>query len=131
MSDYLFAPLVAWVIAQGGKYVLDMIRSRSLRAVFLRSGDMPSAHAALVMSITTVIALKNGIESGLFGLAAVFAVIVLYDAVNVRRSVGEQGRVLAKLAPKAVFKQSKGHLLSEIFVGSLIGIIAGYFVMSF
>jgi acid phosphatase family membrane protein YuiD len=132
MSMYLLAPLIAWFIAQGAKYVLDLLHSRSPdKVVFLRSGDMPSAHSAVVISIGTVIALKDGLDSGLFGLAFVFALIVLYDAVNVRRSVGEQGQILAKLAPKAMFKQAKGHLLPEILVGSLIGLFAGYIVMSF
>jgi uncharacterized protein len=45
---------------------------------------MPSVHSALVVSITTAIAIKYGIASDLFAIALSFTVIILYDAINVR-----------------------------------------------
>lgn len=54
------------------------------------SGNMPSAHSATTMSLTTLIGLSEGIDSVIFALAAL-AAVVMYDALMVRRSVGEQG----------------------------------------
>lgn len=132
VSPYITAGLAGWVISQLGKYVVASIKSRkmaSMRQLYL-SGNMPSAHSATVIAVLVVIGLKDGIESGLFGLALVFASVVLYDAVMVRRSSGEQG-----IAITALIKEGKsavplprvamGHTPLEVAVGSLIGFIVG------
>jgi acid phosphatase family membrane protein YuiD len=58
-----------------------------------------------------------------FGVAFVFTTIVLYDALNVRRSVGEQGVVLQELARGKTFFTSVGHRPIEVVAGSLIGVV--------
>jgi len=45
---------------------------------------MPSAHSAVVVSLTTAIALQHGIDSDFFAIAMSFTVIILYDAINIR-----------------------------------------------
>jgi uncharacterized protein len=45
---------------------------------------MPSAHSAVVVSMTTAIALKYGMTSDLFAIAFAFTMIIIYDAINVR-----------------------------------------------
>ena len=132
VSPYITAGLAGWVISQLAKYVVASIKSRklaSLRQLYL-SGNMPSAHSATVIAVLVVIGLKDGVESGLFGLALVFASVVLYDAMMVRRSSGEQG-----IAITALIKEGKsavplprvamGHTPLEVAVGSLIGFIVG------
>lgn len=132
VSPYITAGLAGWVISQLGKYVVASIKSRkmaSMRQLYL-SGNMPSAHSATVIAVLVVIGLKDGIESGLFGLALVFASVVLYDAMMVRRSSGEQG-----IAITALIKEGKstvplprvamGHTPLEVAVGSLIGFLVG------
>ena len=133
MSDYLLAPLVAWVIAQTCKFVIDGIRNKHFNLRLLRaSGDMPSVHSALISSVTTVIGLQNGgLQSPVFALAIVLSLIVMYDAFNVRRAVGEQGRVLRSLDPKAVFKQAKGHTPMQVLAGLSIGVIVACVVVYF
>lgn len=138
VSPYITAGLVGWIVSQLAKYVVASFKSRklaSMRQLYL-SGNMPSAHSATVIAVLVVIGLKDGIESGLFGLALVFASVVLYDAMMVRRSSGEQG-----IAITALIKESKsgvplprvalGHTPLEVAVGSLIGFAVGvavYFV---
>lgn len=136
VSSYILAGVSGWVVAQGIKVALDY-RSRrpSLKnwAGFYRSGGMPSAHAASMVAITTVIGLIDGFGSGLFGLALLVTCIIIYDAVMVRRSSGLQGELLIKLAnlidkgTKApIF--AKGHTPLEVAIGSLIGLLVGYVV---
>ena len=91
---------------------------------------MPSAHSATVIAVLVVIGLQDGVGSGLFGLALTFALVVLYDAMMVRRSSGEQG-----IAITGLIKESKsvvslprvamGHTPLEVAVGSLIGFLVG------
>ena len=93
ISPYLLTIIVSWVIAQGAKYLVVAIKNRNLanfRQLYL-SGNMPSAHSATVMSMATIVGLINGFDSALFGIALMVAAVVMYDAIMVRRSVGEQG----------------------------------------
>lgn len=135
ISPYIWAIIAGWIIAQGLKYVFVAVRTKSLRHLrqLYLSGNMPSAHSATAISLLTVIGLKDGVESGLFGLAALFSGVVLYDAMMVRRSVGEQGKAIQQLikqekAKVALPRAAKGHTPAEVFVGSILGLGIGLVV---
>lgn len=134
-SPYIIAGAAGWIVAQAAKYVIASYKAgglASLRQLYL-SGHMPSAHSATVVAVLVVIGAQDGVGSGLFGLAVVFASVVLYDAMMVRRSSGEQG-----IALTGVIKESKskvplprvamGHTPLEVFVGSLLGLVVGLVV---
>jgi hypothetical protein len=94
---------------------------------------MPSAHSATVAALVAVVALRDGLSSGLFGLAALFAAIVMYDAVMVRRSSGEQGIAIQQLIKEqksavALPRAAKGHNPLEVAVGALLGVVIGMVV---
>lgn len=135
MSPYLLAALVAWAVAQGSKYVTSVVRSGSFadwRQLYI-SGGMPSAHSAIIVAVTTVIGLIDGVESGLFALAVLVSVIVMYDAVMVRRSSGLQGETLKALITevKSMLKPphvARGHEPLEVVAGALLGGGVGYIV---
>lgn len=138
LSPYIIAGLAGWIVSQLGKYVVASIRAgrlASYRQLYL-SGHMPSAHSATVIAVLVVIGLKDGIGSGLFGLALVFASVVLYDAMMVRRSSGEQGiaitAVITELEADKKLKNkiplprvALGHTPLEVAVGSLLGFAVG------
>lgn len=138
LSPYIIAGLAGWVVSQLGKYVVASIKAgrlASYRQLYL-SGHMPSAHSATVIAVLVVIGLKDGIGSGLFGLALVFASVVLYDAMMVRRSSGEQGIAITaliteleeekKLKNKVPLPRvALGHTPLEVAVGSLLGFAVG------
>ena len=97
------------------------------------SGNMPSAHSATMMSLVSIIGLKDGGGSGLFGLALALAAIVMYDALMVRRSVGEQGEAIKQVIDISKFdvskpRSAKGHTPLEVVVGAAIGLLAGIVV---
>ncbi|MQL75616.1 hypothetical protein Taro_008006 [Colocasia esculenta] len=83
----------------------------------VRAGGMPSSHSAGVMAATTCLGLESldshksavqalfslmhhssskcrGFSDPIFGMSAVFAVFVMYDAQGVRREVGNHAKVL-------------------------------------
>jgi len=136
LSPYILAVIAGWVIAQGAKYVLKVIQTGDvgqLRQLYL-SGNMPSAHATSVAALLTVIGISDGIDSGLFALAALFAAIVMYDAVMVRRSSGEQGKAIQLLIKESkstiqIPRAAKGHTPIEVLVGGLLGAVIGVVVV--
>lgn len=135
ISLYLGTIASAWVIAQGAKYCIVAVRHKRIdhvRQLYL-SGNMPSAHSATVASLVTLIGLKEGVETPLFALAALFAAIVMYDAVMVRRSSGEQGVAIQQLIKErkssvALPRAAKGHTPLEVLVGALLGASIGLVV---
>lgn len=135
ISPYFIAIIAAWLIAQGAKYLLVAIRQRRfdhVRQLYL-SGNMPSAHSATVAALAVVIGLEEGITSSVFALAALFAAIVMYDAMMVRRSSGEQGKAIQQLIKEqkskvALPRAAKGHTPVEVAVGALLGAVIGLVV---
>jgi acid phosphatase family membrane protein YuiD len=88
-----------------------------------------------MLSLLTVIGARDGTGSALFAIVLVLSMIVLYDAVNVRRSVGEQGPVVVELAERAGLKPSihlaMGHRISEVVVGGALGVVTAIAVLRF
>lgn len=132
ISPYLVAALCGWIAAQGSKYILAVVKGRSvqkLRSIYV-SGGMPSAHSATVMALTTVVGLRDGVGSAIFAVAFAFAAVVMYDAMMVRRSSGKQGEVLKQLitevnSPIKTPRFAKGHEPIEVLVGATVGVIIG------
>lgn len=132
LSPYLITIFLAWLGSHIIKYSIDRLdkQKRKLRSDLFASGGMPSSHSATVVSVATIIGLRDGFGSGLFGLAVIFSLIVMYDAMNVRRSVGEQGFLLYELIKeqKSRIKPIRiieGHTPTEVAAGCLLGIIVG------
>lgn len=128
---YLLAPILGWVTAQCIKVILRSfkLRRRPGYTAFFQSGSMPSSHSATTVALLTVIGVHEGIDSALFAIMAVVTGIVVYDAVNVRRAVGEQGRAIEKLlewVQKDIsFYTAKGHVLTEVIAGGILGFFVG------
>lgn len=137
VSPYIIAIGVAWLSAHSIKYIGALAGDRSKRPDLFRqlfiSGGMPSSHAATVVAVWTVIGFRDGIDSGLFGLATLVVLIVCYDAVKVRRSSGEQGEAIQGLIKEQksnipVPRAARGHTPFEVIVGSMIGVVLGTIV---
>ncbi|HEU4830619.1 MAG TPA: divergent PAP2 family protein [Candidatus Saccharimonadales bacterium] len=135
ISSYLITIFVAWFGTHIIKYVIALIKNekRGFRSHLFISGGMPSSHSATVVSVAVIIALRDGIESGLFGLAVLVALIVMYDAVKVRRSSGEQGLALRQLIREQksdikLPRAAQGHTPVEVIVGAFVGALFGLVV---
>lgn len=136
ISPYILAAIFSWIVAQGLKYLIAVVKGRklgSLRQLYL-SGGMPSAHTASAVALVVVTGFKDGVDSAIFGLALLFAAVLMYDAIMVRRSSGEQGTALRglfhelKLTPVAPFRTAKGHTPREVLGGLVVGIVVGLVV---
>lgn len=98
---------------------------------------MPSSHSAVVAGLATLIGKYEGVGSSIFALALIVAFVVMYDACGVRRAAGKQAAMLNKLieTPGLTGMQVSeklvevlGHTPVQVFVGALIGVIAGLIV---
>lgn len=133
LSPYIIAIIIAWVTAQGTKYIVHAVKTRSLTAFrqLYISGNMPSSHSATAVALATVVGLRDGTGSAVFAVAALFAAVVMYDAVMVRRSSGEQGTAIGALISELKSKvrlprAAKGHEPLEVIVGALLGLAIGF-----
>lgn len=139
-NPIFLSAVVSWVISQFLKTVITLFtkRVRSFRELiellFWKTGGMPSSHAALVSSVSTTIGFKNGVGSDLFVFSCCFALVVIRDAVGVRRSSGQQARALNELGVKVAsrfryqfkpVKEIQGHRPMEVLAGILLGFFIG------
>jgi len=138
----ILAALSSIVIAQVVKVPIYFISQRQWDfGKMFSTGGMPSSHSAAVCSLATVVGIKTGTGSTLFGACVVFAVIVMYDAAGIRRHAGEQAIVLNQLEEeisryierhfvgnevyKKRLKEMLGHQPIEVFMGAILGIVIG------
>lgn len=87
----LVITLAVWGIGQLIKIITNLLRGKRFDFRWLLgTGGMPSSHAAGVAALATACGLEYGFGSGYFALAAVFAMVTMFDAQGVRRSSGNR-----------------------------------------
>ena len=133
----LMAFVSGWLVAQVLKMVIAIVKSRGQMSVgemiewLIKSGGMPSGHAASFTAATVTIGMVVGFNSVIFALALCTTIIILYDAMNVRYAVGEQGKILNEMVEhhgharhgEKKLKIVEGHTLAQVIVGVLLGVI--------
>ena len=134
-NKYIYVPMILWLGIQAYKVIYDLVTTKKFNFKrILGAGGMPSSHSAVVTSIATLIGKYNGVDSAIFGLALIFALVVMYDACGVRRAAGKQAKVLNEIVNtpgltgieiQGKLQEALGHTPVQVFVGALIGIIAG------
>lgn len=129
--------IFAWALAQVLKFLFVLIQKRRLDFRYMVSGGgMPSSHSAFVCACATSVGRMYGWSSPLFAVSAVLAIVVMYDASNVRRAAGEQAKILNYMMehwtqlPPAIFgkelKELLGHTPLQVIIGAILGIVIGY-----
>ena len=124
----ILIPFLAILAAEVTKLLIDLFRKRA-KIRFLNPGGMPSGHSAFVTALAVVVANKEGIDSVMFMISAVIAVIVMYDAINLRNEAGKHAKAINKLDPKAKLEESLGHNHWEVVVGAVFGAVVAFLLM--
>ena len=120
----ILVPAIAFILSVVLKWIFSIIKKWKLDlSVALWSWWMPSAHSAVVVSLTTAIALQHGIDSDFFAIAMSFTVIILYDAINIRYEAWLHAKAINKYIWEKKFRESLWHLPSEAFAWSIVWII--------
>ncbi len=143
----LFAALLSWCAAQVIKTLLNFLQTKTFNPERLfGAGGMPSSHSALVCSAAIAVCRKCGFDSSEFAIMFIIAMVVMYDAMGVRRSAGLHARELNRI--KRIFavrgiklneeaseeqkgrkkkdkdlKEYLGHTPFEVLGGALLGIL--------
>ncbi len=137
-NKVLIIPICSWATAQLLKVMVILIRKRQLDLRYLViSGGMPSAHSAIVTALATSVALIQGVGSVAFGITALLALIVMYDAAGVRQSVGKQSVVLNRIIQELRLrrpitelerdlKEFIGHTSFQVIAGGLLGLAVAW-----
>ena len=134
----LLAALLGWLVAQVLKVVLVFLEEKKLDlSRMVGSGGMPSSHSALIVAMATSVGKYAGLASVEFAIAAAVAMVVMYDAANVRREAGRQAELLNRIVldlyrdnhlDQEKLKELLGHTPVEVAAGALLGIAVGWFV---
>ena len=136
----LIAGFTAWFIAQFIKLALALKHGVSRQAFqrFWASGGFPSSHSSAVTALAAACGLKFGFDSVYFAIAAVFALVIIYDAFTLRQEAGKHAEILNKIMEDfnrykkfetKHLKELLGHTRFEVFFGFLLGIIVAVLIV--
>jgi uncharacterized protein len=143
MLDILVLPIIAELIAQLAKFFIKSNHLQfSWQNLFAYSG-MPSAHSSMMVSLATIVGLEQGLASPLFAITFIITVIIIRDALGLRRYLGEHGKILNILVKDLKddelldkryphLLEKIGHTPSQVVIGSIIGFLVsliGYFLV--
>jgi len=134
-NKYIYIPFILWFGIQLFKLIYDLYTTKKFNFKrILGAGGMPSSHSAVVTSLATLMGKYEGVNSPIFAIALIFAFVVMYDACGVRRAAGKQAKVLNEIVNtpglsgiqvQEKLQEALGHSPIQVFVGAIIGIIAG------
>ncbi len=138
-NKILIAAFCGWLVAQVLKTIIYVAVNKSFNPErLLGDGGMPSSHSATVMAMVTSTAFYFGPDTFEFAVTAILALIVMHDAMGVRRETGKQAKVInnmmdwfvqnSDISPEEKLKEFVGHSPTQVFFGALLGIIVGVVV---
>ena len=133
-NQVLMSAVAGWTLAQVLKTAIDWILNKNFNMERLvGSGGMPSSHSATVCGLTVAAGLRYGVGSFEFAVSFILGMIVMYDAMGVRRETGKQAKLLnsirlenpLKLSGEVLqerLKEYVGHTPLQVFAGAILGI---------
>lgn len=141
-SNELFtSAALGWLIAQIIKTIIHVILTQEFVAERLvGSGGMPSSHSATVCALATSTYLIYGADGFEFVVALFFAIIVMYDAMGVRRETGIQAKLLndmlktfedmgrSEISAHEKLKEFVGHTPLQVLAGAILGVLIAFVV---
>ena len=142
-NTMLISACLGWLVAQVLKTIIHFILNKEFVAERLvGSGGMPSCHSATVCALTTSSIYEHGIGSSEFAISLILAIIVMYDAMGVRRETGIQAEVLndilkifedmgrSEISAHDKLKEFVGHTPLQVIVGAILGVLIALIICS-
>ena len=127
---YLVTPVLTWLVVGPIKFCITSVRQRRLAFDLVGNGGFPSNHSAVVTSMATLIALREGINDPVFGVAVTLAFVIMIDANSLRQHVGRQAAAINRLGGAGAgvkpLRERMGHTLVEIGGGIVTGIAVAF-----
>lgn len=135
---------IGWLVAQILKTLIHMFFTKKFVAErLIGSGGMPSSHSATVCAMATAACVHFGAQSFEFAISLILALIVMYDAMGVRRETGIQSKLInemmeafaemgkSELPSEEKLKEFVGHTPLQVLVGAILGILIALATCSF
>ncbi len=138
----LIASVTGWLVAQLLKTIIHLYFTKSfVPERLVGSGGMPSSHSATVCALSTAAGIQYGLNSGEFAIATILAIIVMYDAIGVRRETGIQAKIInemmevfssmnKELSAEDKLKELVGHTPLQVLMGALLGVAIAFITMN-
>lgn len=142
-NQVLVSAVTGWLVAQVLKTIIDLSLNKNFNPERLvGSGGMPSSHSATVCALTCAALIRYGVGSFEFAVCFTLSMIVMYDAMGVRRETGKQAKLLNTILSQHPFKlngellQEKlkeyvGHTPLQVFAGAVLGILLALFLAGY
>ena len=127
---------LAFVVTQTSKFIINYRKTgRWDLATYLQNGGMPSSHTSTAIAMTTGLWLFDGLTY-YFIIAALFSIIIMNDAMKVRRETGDEARILNRVMEKENLvmhhlTERVGHTPVQVAIGFIVGIVCALVVYAF
>ena len=137
-NQYLLVPVFSWLIAQVLKTVVNAVINKEFSfSRLVGDGGMPSGHSATVTSLACICGFSCGFDSVEFAIAGILAVIVMHDAMGVRRETGKQAKTIFAIVDvineyvtekdrtlkAGKLKVMVGHTPLQVVCGAILGFV--------
>ena len=129
-NHLLMNALLAWATAQILKFLIYLAVNRTIDWKRLTGdGGMPSGHSATVTALAVTSGLEYSCASPAFAVCVVLAIIVMHDAMGVRREAGRHAKAINELLetlssqqePDVKLKEFLGHTPMQVCCGAVLG----------
>ena len=129
-NHLLMDALLAWATAQILKFFIYLAVNRTIDWKRLTGdGGMPSGHSATVTALAVTSGLEYSCASPAFAVCVVLAIIVMHDAMGVRREAGRHAKAINELLetlssqqePDVKLKEFLGHTPMQVCCGAVLG----------
>ena len=129
-NHLLMNALLAWATAQILKFFISLAVNRTIDWKRLTGdGGMPSGHSATVTALAVTSGLEYSCASPAFAVCVVLAIIVMHDAMGVRREAGRHAKAINELLetlssqqePDVKLKEFLGHTPMQVCCGAVLG----------
>ena len=138
---WFMSAFIAGGAGQVLKFLISSVRHRRLCwRELVDAGGMPSCHSALVSALAFAVGITDGFDAPYAMVAVGLGLIVLVDAVTLRREAGEHARLLNRIISHINgineedrieaerLKERLGHTRREMLAGVVFGMVVAYVV---
>lgn len=131
-NDIMWTAVIGWFTAQVLKVIFVFAEDKRLNFKrFIGSGGMPSSHSSFTVSLASSVGFCEGFNSVSFAICLCMALVVMYDAAGVRKSAGQQAKILNRIVDEwergdfshteKKLKELLGHTPIEVVAGAVLG----------
>lgn len=136
IEKILISIFLAFLVTQTSKFIMNYKKTgRWELSTYLQNGGMPSSHTSTSIAMTTGLFIETGL-SYYFVIATLFSIIIMNDAMKVRRETGEEARILNRVIEKENMvmhhlTEKIGHTPVQVAVGFIVGLVCALIVYAF